>query len=112
MVVVLPEPWRPTIRIGTGGRRRCEIGWAVAAEHGDELVVDDLDDLLAGRDRFRHRRADGAFGHALHEVAHHVERDIGLEQRAAHLAHGLAHVALRESAASAQLVEYAAQAVL
>src|SRR5690606_33811074 len=46
------------------------------------------------------------------EAAHHVQRHIGLEQGAAHFAHGLGHVALGKGAASTQPVENAAEAVL
>ena len=41
----------------------------------------------------------------------HRQRDIGLEQRNAHLAHRLAHVGLVERAAPAQAVEDAAQPI-
>ncbi len=49
-VVVLPEPCRPTIRIGAGGAPRSSAG-ILRAQRFDQRVVDDLDDLLAGRDR-------------------------------------------------------------
>ena len=95
VVVVLPEPCRPTIRIATGGAALRSIGSAVRAEHLDQLVVDDLDDLLAGRDRLDDLRADGAVAHLVGEGAHHLEGDVGLEQRAADLAQRRVDVAPR-----------------
>ena len=62
-------------------------GLAVGAERGDQLVMDDLDHHLAGRDRLDDGGADRLLAHLLGEAAHHIERDVGLEQRAAHLAH-------------------------
>ena len=68
-------------------RRRIEIdGHAFGAQHLDQLVMDDLDDHLAGLDRLQHSGADGLGAHLVDERADHVERHVGLEQRAAHLA--------------------------
>jgi hypothetical protein len=50
VVVVLPEPCRPTIMMIAGGVTPSSSR-RVRAEHLDQRVVDDLDDLLAGRDR-------------------------------------------------------------
>ncbi len=96
-----------------GDRRRgMQVdGGAVRAQHRHELVVDDLDDHLAGRDRAQDLLADRLGLHLVDEVAHHIERHVGLEQRAAHLAHRLADVALGERAATRQLVENAGQAI-
>ena len=77
----------------------------VGAEHAHQLVMDDLDDHLAGGDGAHHLLADGLRLHGVGEVAHHVERDIGLEQRAAHLAHGLRDVGLAQRALAGELVE-------
>ena len=51
------------------------------------------------------------FAHPVDEGFHDVERDVGLEQRAAHLAQRLVDVGLRQRAAAGDLVENAAQAV-
>ena len=93
-------------------RRRCvEIDrLRRRTQHLDQLVVDDLDDHLAGRDRADHVLADGAGAHLVGERAHHVERHVRLDQRAADLAHRLVDVGLRQRAALRQLVEDAAQA--
>ena len=69
-------------------------GLAVGAERRDQLVMDDLDHHLAGRDRLDDGGADRLLAHALGEAAHHLERDVGLEQRAAHLAHRRVDVGL------------------
>ena len=83
----------------------------VRAQHGDQLVVHDLDHHLPGRDRLDHILADSLGLHLVGELAHHLERDVGLQKRAAHLAHRLGHVALGQRAAAGQLVEDARQAV-
>ena len=75
------------------------------AEHADELVVDDLDDLLARRHRAGDLGADGALADLLDEGLHDLERDVGLEQRAADLAQRRVDVGLAEGAAAAQAIE-------
>ncbi len=90
-----------------GGRRHAEVERCrVAAEHLDQRVVDDLDDLLPRRDRSRDLRADRARGDAVDEVLDHRQRDVGLEQRDPHLAHRRAHVELGQRPAPAELVEH------
>ncbi len=56
-----------------------------------------------------HRRADRLGARAVDEGAHHLERDIRLEQGAAHLAHRRVDVLLGEGAAAGQLIEYAGE---
>ena len=83
-----------------GGRADIEVerdtfaAGILAAEHRDQFVIDDLDDLLARLDRFEDRRAHCLFGDAVDEVARNGQRHVGFEQRDAHLAHGAAHVLL------------------
>ena len=89
--------------VGTCGRRR--------PEHRDQLVVDDLDDLLAGVRLSQHLGADGPLAHAADEVLDDLEVDVGLEQRQAHLAHGDIDVRLADPAAAGELAEGVAQAV-
>ena len=62
------------------------IGDLLGAERRDQLVMDDLDDHLAGLDRLHDLGADGLLAHPVGEGAHDFERDVGLEQRPAHLA--------------------------
>ena len=82
-----------------------------AAEHLDQLVMDDLDDLLSGGDRAQHIVPDRLFGHGIDEPPRHGKRDVCFEQRDAHLAHRLAHVRLAQRAATAQAVEHVTEAV-
>ena len=111
VVVVLPEPCRPTIMIGTGAGGVEIDRPGVGAERADQLVVHDLHDHLAGRHRLDDVDADRALLHLLDEGARHVERDVGLEQRAAHLAQRRVDVGLRQRAAPRQAVEHAAKAI-
>jgi hypothetical protein len=75
-----------------------------------KLIMDDLDDLLAGRDRFRHSRPRGLLLHRLDELARDRERNVGLQERDANLAHGRAHVILGQRALLGEPVEDAAKA--
>ncbi len=94
-----------------GGRRVKIDGLGIGAEHAHELVMHDLDHHLAGRDRARHFLADGLLAHLGDEIAHHIESDIGLEQRAAHLAHGFADIGLGQRTFPGELVENGAKPV-
>ena len=91
-------------------RRRIEIDLlAVGAEGRDQFVVDDLHDHLAGGDRLHHGGADRLLAHLVGERAHHVERDVGLKQRAAHFAHGGVDIGLRQRTAPCQPIENASK---
>ena len=72
--------------------------------------MDDLDDHLAGRDGLHDLLADGLFLHLVGELADHFEGDIRLEQGAAHFAHRLGDVTVRERTAAGELVEDSGQA--
>ena len=87
------------------------MGLRVRAKHAHQLVMDDLDDHLAGRDGAHHLLADGLRLHRVGEVAHHVERDIGFEQRAANLAHRFSDVGLAQRALAGELVEDGAKPI-
>jgi len=75
------------------------------AQRPHQFVVDDLDHLLARRQAAHHFLADSAFAHAANELLHHLEVDVSLQQRQAHLAHGDVDVALGQLAALLQVVE-------
>jgi hypothetical protein len=77
----------------------------LAAEHGDQLLVHDRDDALVGVERQQRLGADRLLLHPGDQVAGHLEVDVGLEQRDAHLAQGRLDVGLAELAAAAQAVE-------
>ena len=85
-VVVLPEPCRPTSIRTVGLARRASSWWRSPAEDVDQLVVDDLDDLLAGLDPVEHVGADRLLADVGHEVLDDLEVDVGLEQGEADLA--------------------------
>ncbi len=88
------------------GRHRVERNrFGLGAERLDQRVVHDLHDHLAGGHRFHHLRADGARAQLVGEGTDHVERDIGLEQRAAHLAQRFADIRLGQGAAAGELIE-------
>ncbi len=71
----------------------------------------DLDDHLAGRDGTHHLLADRLGLNGVDEVAHHVERHVGLDESAAHLAHRLADIGLAQRALAGELVEDGAKAL-
>ena len=70
-----------------------------------QLVVQDLDECLSGRETAQHFSTDGAFTYAGHEVADHRQRDICLDKRTAHIAHRVFAILFRQPAAAAHLVE-------
>ena len=86
-----------------GRRHRAELqSLATLAEHGGELVVDDLHQLLRGRNRPELRDPDGLLLDALEELAGQGEVDVGLEEDAAHLAQPFLDVRFGENTAAAQ----------
>ncbi len=83
----------------------------VFAQHGNQLVADNLDHLLGGRERGEHFGSHGLHADLLDQVAHHVQVDVGLEQRHANLAQGLGDVLFGERALAAKGLEGALQFV-
>ena len=69
------------------------------------MVVDDLDDLLPGRDAFQHHGAERFSLGLFDELLDHRQRHIGFQQRHPHLAHGRRDVVFGEGAMARQLVE-------
>ena len=95
-------------------RRRADVEvelGGLRAQRLDQRVVDDLDDHLPRRDRAQHFLADRFLGDLVDEIARDRQSDVGLEQGDAHFAHRRAHVGLRERAAPAKPVEYAAEPI-
>ena len=82
-------------------------GLAVGTEGGDQFVVDDLHHHLAGRHRLDHGGADRLLANFFGKTSDHVERDVGLQQRAAHLAHRGIDVGLGQRPAPGQPIENA-----
>ena len=87
------------------GRRTQIKGYVLAAQHFDQRVMDNLDDLLAGRDRAHDIFADGTRAHAFHEILDDGKRDIGLQQRHANFAQALIDIGLGQRTAAAKPVE-------
>ena len=70
-----------------------------------------FDDLLGRRDALEDLGAHGALADARHEVARHLEVDVGLQQRHAHLAQGRGDVLLGKSPAAPKALKHAPQAL-
>ena len=91
-----------------GGRRArggdADLG-GLAAQHLDQVIVHDLDHLVAGRHALQHVGADGLLAHARDEVLDHRERHVRLEQGDAHVAQRGVHVRLAQRAAPRQRLE-------
>ena len=96
------EPHQHDDRRGMGRGRETV---AAAAEQLDELAVDDLHDLLGRGERRQNVLSHGLVLHAVDEGTDHLEVDVRLEERHAHLAQRLLDVLLRQPAAAAELVE-------
>ena len=76
-----------------------------AAEELDQLVVDNLDDLLARRERLEHVLAERPRLDAVDERPYDLEVDVSLEERHPYLAERLLNVVLREPSVAAHPVE-------
>ncbi len=68
----------------------------------DELLIDDLDDLLAGIDGPQHLLADRPCANAFDELVDGVEVDVGFEQRGADVLQAFADIRFGDTAAAAQ----------
>ena len=76
-----------------------------------QLVVDDLHDLLTGRDALQDVLAERALAHLRDEVLDHLEVDVGLEQGEPDLAHRAGDRLLVELAATSEIAEGALESV-
>jgi len=72
-------------------------GWAAG--------VNDLHDLLGGRERGEHVLADGPRPHPIDELADDLEVDVRLQERHPNLAQGFLDVVLGETSAASKTVE-------
>jgi hypothetical protein len=90
-------------------RRACivEFVFAIGAtQHLDQLLVDDFDYLLRGREAFQHFAADGALLHPRYKLLDDLKTHVGFKQRLAHLAHGLGDIAFCETTLAPQTLKY------
>jgi hypothetical protein len=74
-------------------------------QQGHQLVIDDLDQLLARPDRLERHDSDRLLLHPLEELAGQLEAHVGLEQDAPDLPEPLADGVLGEDPALGQLLE-------
>ena len=75
------------------------------AEHVSELFVDDLHDLLRRIQRLRNLSAERTLADTAGKGTHHVERHIGVEQRAANLTDRTVDIGLGKLAFALQMLE-------
>ena len=90
-------------------RRRLggETHAAVPAAHQlSQLLVDDFDNLLGGRERFEHFLAHGALGHIRDKRLDHFEVHVRRKQRQLDFPHNGLDVGLCELAPALQAPEY------
>src|SRR6185295_6007569 len=80
-----------------------------AAQHLDQVIVDDLDDHLARRDRADDVGADRLGADPVDELADDRQGHVGFEEGRADLAQGRVDIGLGERTAPAKLVEYVTQ---
>ena len=77
----------------------------IFAEEGDELVVDDFDDLLGGAEGGGDLGAERLDADVGDEVVDDVEVDVGLDEGEADLAHGVGDVFFGDGALAAEGLE-------
>ncbi len=82
-----------------------------AAEQLNELIVDDLDHLLTGREALEHVGPERLLAHAVHELLDDLEIDVGLKQGQPHFAQPVLDVFLIQPGLTAQVAEGFGQAV-
>jgi hypothetical protein len=82
----------------------------LAAEHGGEFGVDDLDDLLARVEGLTAGDADRLVADTGDHVAHDADVDVSLEQRGADLFQDLVDIGLAEATLAADLLDDAFEA--
>ena len=80
-----------------------------AAQHFDQFVADDLDDLLARTQALQHFLADRLRPHRIGELLDDLEIHVGFEQRDADFLQGFVDVLLGEPAFAAKIFEDALQ---
>ena len=91
-------------------RGEVDVGHA-RAHRRCQLAIDDAHQRLARRQRADHFGAERLIFDAGDEVAHDRQRDVGLEQRHAHLAQHVLHIAFGDAGLSAHRLDEAAQPI-
>ena len=75
------------------------------AQDFDQFIAQNLDDLLGGRERGRHRLADRLLLDVIDKLLYDLEVDIGLKQRQPDRAQRLLHVFFVEGGLTPQGLE-------
>ncbi len=104
MVVVLPEPCRPTI-IQTEGGREAKSGLGLLAEQLEQFVADDLEDLLIGRKLQQDFGAQRLGANVGEQFVGDVHVDVAIEQGFANADQRGVQVLFGELALAAQVLE-------
>ena len=99
--MVLPEPCSPTTITPVGGFGFIVSLPAVATEGGDQLVVDDLDDLLGRREALGQLGPGRLLLDPADEALDDLEVDVGLEEGEADLPGHLVDLLVPQAAAAA-----------
>ena len=110
-VVVLPAPCRPASSTTCGGCTLSAKPAGVLAEQHYQLPMQDADERLSRRQAGGHFGAECAHLDAVDEALDDRQRDIRLEQRHAHFAQRLGDVLFGDTAAAAQGLNGAGQAL-
>ncbi len=72
VVVVLPEPCRPSMRMTFGSGPPVVSPPLASPNSAEQLIADDLDDLLVGAQALLHLLRRGAVAHAIDERLDHL----------------------------------------
>ena len=80
-------------------------------QQGNELFVDDLDDLLRRRQAFHHLYTDRPLFDSAYKLPDNLVVDISFQQGQPHFPQGSVNIALRKPPAARQILEYALQLV-
>ena len=102
--------FQPTGEFGAGGgfarsiqAADEDVSWSgevqrggVSAEQSAQFIVENLDDLLAGRDGLEDLIAESADFHGLDKRLGHTQFHVGFQQGHAHVTHRLNHVAFSD----------------
>ena len=83
----------------------------MTAEDADQLVTDNLDHLLGGRQCGEHLLVHGLFPDVADELLDHAKVNVGLQPRHADLTQGRLHVLGREFPLATQVLEDALQLI-
>jgi hypothetical protein len=76
------------------------------AKHFDKGVIDDFDDLLAGRYRLQNLRANSLLGDLLNKVTNDGQCNVSFKQSHTDFAHRFTNVSFVQRTATAQAIKH------